>query len=143
MMLRDLESSLGKRIDKQSVAFIASVDGEGFPAMKAMLAPRHREGLRTFLFTTNTYSMPVAHYRVHPKAAIYFCDRRFYRGVMLQGLMDVLTDQLSKQAIWLDTDIQYYPGGVTDPDYCVLRFTASQGRYYSNFRSVNFKVDAI
>ena len=43
-----------------SVAYIASVDGEGFPNMKAMLAPRVREGLRTFYFTTNTHSMRVA-----------------------------------------------------------------------------------
>lgn len=34
----------------------------------------------------------------------------------------------------------YYPQGVTDPDYCVLRFTATQGRFYSNFKSENFNI---
>ena len=34
----------------------------------------------------------------------------------------------------------YYPEGVTDPDYCVLRFTAETGRYYSNFNSEDFKI---
>jgi general stress protein 26 len=29
--------------------------------------------------------------------------------------------------------------GVTDPDFCVLRFTAESGRYYSNFKSENFQ----
>jgi general stress protein 26 len=28
--------------------------------------------------------------------------------------------------------------GVTDPDYCVLKFTARSGRYYSNFKSEDF-----
>jgi general stress protein 26 len=27
----------------------------------------------------------------------------------------------------------YYPLGVTDPDYCVLKFTAENGRMYENF----------
>jgi len=34
----------------------------------------------------------------------------------------------------------YYPGDVVDPDYCVLKFTARDGRYYSNFKSDEFTV---
>ena len=34
----------------------------------------------------------------------------------------------------------YYPKGVNDPDYCVLKFTAEKGRYYSNFRSEDFLI---
>ena len=34
----------------------------------------------------------------------------------------------------------YYPQGVTDPDYCVLKVTAEKGRYYSNFKSEDFDV---
>jgi general stress protein 26 len=30
--------------------------------------------------------------------------------------------------------------GVTDPDYCVLKFTADNGRMYENFHSYDFKV---
>ncbi len=35
----------------------------------------------------------------------------------------------------------YYPKGVTDSDYCVLRFAAQSGRYYSNFKSEDFMVE--
>ena len=38
-------------IDKQNTAFIGSVDVEGFPNMKAMLAPRRREGIKVFFIT--------------------------------------------------------------------------------------------
>ena len=138
--MRDPETTLGTLIDRQTVAFIGSVDETGFPAMKAMLAPRKREGIRLFWFTTNTSSRRVAQYREYPKACVYFCDRRFYRGVMLQGTMEVLEDAASKELIWLETDTRYYAGGVMDPDYCVLRFTAVQGRYYCNFRSEDFLV---
>ncbi|MPM37046.1 hypothetical protein SDC9_83651 [bioreactor metagenome] len=57
---------------------------------------------------------------------------------MLKGTIEVLTDEASKKRIWRAGDTMYYPGGVTDPDYCVLKFTATGGRYYSNFKSEDF-----
>lgn len=140
-MMRDTQQTIGNLIDKQSVAFISSLDGDGFPNTKAMLPPRTREGIRTFYFTTNTSSVRVAQYRENPKACIYFCDKRFFRGVMLKGVMAVLEDAASKEMIWRVGDTLYYPKGVTDPDYCVLKFTAQTGRYYTNFHSEDFLVE--
>lgn len=138
--MNDTEKTIGSLIDKQGVSFISSVDEDGFPNTKAMLPPRKREGIETFYFTTNTSSMRAAHYRKNPKACIYFCDTRFFRGVMLKGSMEVLEDEVSKEMIWREGDTMYYPLGVTDPDYCVLRFTAQSGRYYANFHSEDFTV---
>lgn len=59
---------------------------------------------------------------------------------MLLGSMEVLEDSIYKEMIWREGDTMYYPEGVTDPDYCVLRFTATQGRLYSNFNSENFNI---
>ena len=84
--------------------------------------------------------MRVGQYKKNPKACIYFSDRRFFRGVMLKGVMDVLEDAASKEMIWQDGDEIYYPKGVTDPDYCVLKFTAKTGRYYANFKSETFEI---
>lgn len=136
--MRDAEKTIGTIADKQSISFIGSIDAEGFPNIKAMLQPRKREGIQTFYFSTNTSSRRVAQYLKDNHACIYFCDRRFFRGVMLRGTMEVLTDNASKEMIWQDGDTMYYPEGVTDPDYCVLRFTAISGRYYSNFKSEDF-----
>lgn len=125
-------------IDKLKTAFIGSVDESGFPNIKAMLQPRKREGIKVFYLTTNTSSMRVAQYQANNHACIYFCDARFFRGVMLTGIMEVLTDSDSKEMIWREGDTMYYKEGVTDPDYCVLKFTATSGRYYSNFKSESF-----
>ena len=137
--MRNSEKTIGNIIDKQSVSFIGSVSKEGFPNIKAMLRPRKREGIKTIYFTTNTSSMRVEQFRQNEKACIYFCDKRFFRGVMLVGTMEVLEDTEYKEMIWQDGDTMYYPKGVTDPDYCVLKFTAIRGRYYSNFKSEDFK----
>lgn len=139
-MLRDAVQTIGKLIDKQGVAIISSIDSDGFPNTKAMLPPRKREGIQTFFFTTNTSSMRVTQYRENPKACIYFCDKRFFRGVMLKGFMEVLEDATAKEMIWQEGDTMYYSKGVTDPDYCVLKFTAHTGRYYTNFSSEDFTI---
>ena len=140
-MMRDAEKTVGNMIDKLKTAFIGSIDGEGFPTIKAMLQPSKRKGIKTIYLTTNTSSMRVAQYRENNHACIYFCDTRFFRGVMLRGTMDVLTDSASKEMIWQEGDTMYYPEGVTDPDYCVLKFTAISGRFYSNFKSEDFVVE--
>lgn len=132
--------TIEKMVDHQKIAFIASVDQEGYPLMKAMLAPRKREGLKTFYFTTNTSSKRVNEYLLNNKASIYFCDNRFFRGVLLKGTMEVLTDQESKALIWQEGDTMYYSEGVNDPNYCVLQFTAASGRYYTNFNSKDFEI---
>ena len=139
--MRNVEQTISNLIDKQSVAFISSIDEDGFPNMKAMLPPRKREGIKEFYFTTNTSSMRVIQYRKNSKASIYFCDKRFYRGIMLIGQMEVLETPEAKEMIWQEGDTMYYPLGVTDPDYCVLHFTAQTGRYYSNFSSESFVID--
>ena len=139
--MRDKIKTVGNLIDKASVAFIASIDEDGFPNMKAMLVPRIRQDIKTFYFTTNTSSMRVRQYLKNDKASIYFYDKRFFRGVMLVGNMEVFTDKDSKELIWREGDEMYYPKGVTDEDYAVLRFTAVKGRYYRNFSSEDFNIE--
>ena len=126
-------------IDKQKTAFVGSTDADGFPNIKAMFAPRKRDGIKTFWFTTNMSSMRVGQYRENPKAAVYFCDKRCFRGVMLTGTTEILEDLETKREIWRDGDEMYYSGGVLDPDYCVLKFTAVHGRTYGNFKSESFE----
>ena len=135
-------SSIERFIDKQKVSFIASVDEEGFPNVKAMLRPRKHTGLKEFWFSTNTSSMRVKQFLDNPKACIFFYHKGLikYVGVMLSGTMEVLTDQESKKMIWKRGDTLFYKGGVTDPDYCVLKFTAEKGRYYCDLKTESFDV---
>ena len=131
--LAGVKKLIAQMADTLPVAFISSVDADGFPWTKAMLAPRVREGIKVFYFTTNTFSLRVAQYNANPKASIYFCDTKGFKGMMLRGTMQVLADAKTKEMIWRDGDTEYYPGGVTDPNYCVLKFTATDGRFYSDY----------
>jgi len=139
-MMREPEKTVGKMIDRAGNAFLSYIDADGFPVTRAMLRPRERNGIRELWFSTNTSSNKVKCFRVNNKAGVYFVDRRFFRGVSLVGTVEVLETPEAKERIWERGDTMYYKEGVTDPDYCVLKFTAVKGRYYSNFKSEDFEI---
>ena len=126
-------------IAKQKTAFISSVDEQGYPVTRAMLSPREING-NDIYFSTNTSSKKVEQYQKNNKACIYFYERgRFkYQGASIKGTMQVCIDQETKDRIWRFGDKLFYKKGVTDPDYCVLKFTAVKGRYYCDLKTESF-----
>lgn len=131
-----------KFIKKQKVSFIASVDEDGFPNVKAMFVPRKIEG-NCFYFSTNTSAVRSQQFIKNPKASIYFFSKGLfkYEGIMLTGTMEVLQDDKTKQEIWRTGDTMFYKQGVTDPDYCVFKFTAIKGRYYCDLKTESFEIE--
>lgn len=138
--MKNPTETIGKMIDKAKISFISYVDSEGFPITKAMLRPRERNGINEIWFSTNTSSNKVTFFRENNKASVYFVDRRFFRGVSLAGTVEILETPEAKERLWQFGDKMYYKEGVTDPDYCVIKFTAVRGRYYSNFKSEDFEI---
>ena len=138
--MKDKEKTVAKMADKTKIVYVSYINENGFPVTRAMLKPREREGIKVFYFSTNTSSDKVKCFRQNPAASIYFADTRFYRGMCLTGNMEVLETAEMKERIWRLGDKMYYHLGVTDPDYCVLKFTAERGRYYSSFKSENFEI---
>lgn len=135
-----MNKTIENLIHKSNSVLISSIDDEGYPNTKAMLPPRKIEN-NTFYFTTNTSSMRVSQYRENPKASIYFFDPKTFRGVMFKGNMSVLENKEDKEMIWQEGDTLYYSKDVNDPDYGVLKFTATEGRYYENFHSESFTIN--
>ncbi len=132
-------------IQKQKIAIVTAIDEDGYPSQKAMFAPRRIDGNTEFYFSTNTSSQKVEYFSKNPKASIYFYHQgKFkYTGILLKGTMEILTDLESKKSIWKSTDTLYYHLGVTDPDYCVLKFTAKSGRIYEDLKTEDFLLEEI
>ncbi|MGF7012162.1 general stress protein 26 [Lachnospiraceae bacterium PF1-22] len=140
-MMNSTEQYVIDLFEKQNLSFIGTVDEHGFPHIRAMLRPRKREGIKTIYFSTNTPTNKVRHLQSNEKACVYFCNPAAFQGALLIGTMEVLEAQEYKEMLWQDGDELYYPGGVTDPDYIVLRFTAISGRNFSNFHSYDFDIN--
>ena len=127
-----------QRLLNKKIAFVGSTD-EGKPFVKAMLVSR-REGSNIFYFDSNNGSVRVAQWKKNPAACVYFYGRPVYQGVMLTGTIEIINDMETKKRHWKSSMKSIYKGGVTDPDYCILKFTAISGRYYSMFKSEDFEI---
>jgi general stress protein 26 len=54
--------------------------------------------------------------------------------------MEVLDNKKIKKELWKGEYTQYYTGGVDGGDFIIIKFTAENGRYYSNFNSEDFLI---
>jgi general stress protein 26 len=125
--------------NRSSIAMLGSNGDDGYPNIKAMFKMEN-EDLKTIWFSTNTSSKRVTQLKRNPRACVYFVDPDQTKGLMLVGNAEVLQDIESKKRLWREGFERYYPSGVTDPDYSVLRFTASWGNYYHALSNVTFRL---
>lgn len=128
-------------VEASPVVMLGSNGPDGHPWIKAMLK-LETEGLTTFWFSTNTSSSRVRQFRKDPRASVYAVDMSDYRGLLLLGEVELLTDLAARERLWRQGFEIYYPGGIEDPDYTVLRFTATSANYYHGLRNITFSPDS-
>lgn len=137
--MQDINQLIENLIDRQDVCFLSFINDAGFPTTRTMLNPRKRQGIKAFYLTTNSNSQKVQSLLINDRAGLYFYDRSTYRGVAFTGHVEVVHDQSVKDQIWRDMDTIFYESN-TDPDYCVLKFTAVAARYYQDYTSTNIEL---
>ena len=141
-MNENARKSISALRQESGAAYVAGIDKDGYPLVRAMLVLEHGS-YQTQFFSTNTSSGKVTGFRANPRASVYYCDPQDYRGVLFVGEMEVCTDQETKDFLWREGFEKYYPEGVTDPDYCVLKFAATWGAYYHGLESTRFTIDEL
>lgn len=125
--------------NRSNIAMLGTNGDNGYPNIKAMLKMEN-EDLKIIWFSTNTSSKRVAQLNRDSRACVYFVDFDQRKGLMLVGNVEVLHDIESKKRLWREGSERYYPSGVTDPDYSVLRFMAHWGNYYHSLSNVTFEL---
>ncbi|MFZ5987556.1 MAG: pyridoxamine 5'-phosphate oxidase family protein [Bacillota bacterium] len=139
MRLDEAVSKSLELVESCNIAMVGSNGDNGYPNIKAMIKVE-AEGIKTIWFSTNTSSKRVSKFMHNPKACVYFADQDKFKGLMLVGDIEVLSDIESKKRLWCEGCEIYYPLGVNDPDYSVLRFTTKWGNYYHGLKNVSFDV---
>ncbi|MCL2854566.1 MAG: pyridoxamine 5'-phosphate oxidase family protein [Defluviitaleaceae bacterium] len=133
-----------ERLHKTVEIFILScIDSNGYPLTKAVVPGKHREALNELYFATNTSSKFVDAIIKNRKSSVYFFrqDDTAWEGCFLKGSMEIVTDMNIKEKYWLEDYREAYPLSVfTDPDYCLIRFIPSSGRFYNSYSVEDFEV---
>ena len=138
--LEDIKAKALK-LAKKKIAFVGSVNAHNAPNIKAMVVAK-RDGLKTFYFASNNSALRTEQYQQNKNACIYFKGGPIYRGLMLEGTMEILNDDNSKKLIWkFGMKNIYKNGGINDPDFCVLKFTAKTGRYYYWYETETIEIE--
>lgn len=133
-MNEGVKREIRKLRQESEIAYITSVNGEGYPQVKGMLVLEHDE-LDVQYFSTNLSAKRTQQFLCNPKASVYYCNVAEYKGALFTGSMAVCTDERTKRHLWREGFELYYPEGVQDPDYCVLRFTADTVNYYHHLHN--------
>lgn len=143
-MDENIKAEIKELRENSHVAYIGSVNEDGYPQIKGMLVLEHGN-LRTHYFSTNTSSKRVGQYIKNPKASVYYCNETNgdYKGALFTGTMEVCTDHDTKAFLWRDGFEVYYPKGVDDEDYCVYKFTAETVNYYHGLSNVTVSIDEL
>jgi len=127
-------------IEKSSFCLLGTNGEDGFPNIKGMTNLKH-EGLKKIWFSTNTSSKRLQQLRKDNRACVYYVDDKPFRGLMLVGTVEILQDSESRKMLWTEGAEVYYPLGVEDPDYSVLRFTATRSNYYQALKNISFDIE--
>jgi general stress protein 26 len=130
-------------LETAEAGIVTTIDQDGFPQTRAMFNLRRKEqfpGLSdlfvthrddfTVYFTTNTSSPKIGQIVKNPKVSVYYCRPSEFRGLMLSGEMEIVTERAEKEKVWQEGWRMYYPGGVHDPDHTVLRLSPKTAKYY-------------
>lgn len=132
-----------EKLYKSVNTFILTCVGkDGYPLTKAVLPGKYRESLTEIYFCTNTSSKFVDAISKNRRASVYFYSRRLvWKGCLLKGDMEIVTDMNIKEKYWQSKFKNAYPQkSFVDPDFCVLKFTPNSGRFYSWYKPEDFEI---
>ena len=131
-----------EKLHRKVNTFILTCIGEdGYPMTKAVVPGKHRESLNELYFCTNTSSKFTEAIAKNAKGSVYFYSRKLliWKGCMLKGNFEIVTDMTIKQKYWRNMFNGAYPEkAYTCPDFCLMKFTPTSGRLYANYNVEDF-----
>ena len=127
-----------KIVNKAEIVMLGTVDKAGQPQIKALIKTKN-DGLKEFWFCSNTSSKRAQQMKENGKSCLYFTTKK-WEGVMLNGFAELSYDDEVRKSFWDDSMLTYYPQGALDPDFVLIKFTATSGNYYKALVNEDFDV---
>ena len=115
---------------------LASVNENGYPRI-CVLSKIKSEGIKKLYVATGMNGTKTRHFQANPKASA--CIWKGEDSITLVGAVKVTQERAVREEMWRDWFIAHFPGGVDDPDYCVLEFTAEEATLWIDREFVTVK----
>ena len=108
---------------------LSLLDHEGYPTTST-LSISNADGIRQMTFGVALDSNKAKRAKANSRASVCIFDDDFeggaYYNITLVGDVEVVTDSEMKKETWYQGLEEHFPGGVDDPNYCVLKFTTKR-----------------
>jgi len=104
-------------------SYFGVIDENGCPSVSTV-SPLHPDSIREVYFGTSPCANKTQRLRKDKRASM--CYHKGGDNITLVGEAEILTDQATKSRIWQGWFIEHFPSGETDPNYCVIKFTAKR-----------------
>jgi general stress protein 26 len=130
-----------KLMESLPLVEVTTLDRNGYPSTRAMLNLRDRqeypefcglyaqeENPLTVYLTTNVHSEKLCEIARCKKSSLYFCDPKVFGAVLLQGELDLVTDQTLWHKIWQKGWEVYYP---SKAEHVILKFIPNRLKLFS------------
>lgn len=124
-------------IKKSANVHLGVIDENGYPVVMAMSLINPEDISQIFLSTTISSNKSKC-LQKNNKASI--CCSTNNDNITLVGEAEILTDQETKSKYWQNWFIEVYPGGETDPDYCIIKFTTKRASLYVGNEASEFEL---
>ena len=119
-------------------AYLGVIDETGGPSVSTV-SPIRPENIFEAYFATGLNVNKTRRLLKDNRASV--CYRLDNDNITLVGHAEILTDQPSKSKYWLDWFINHIPGGETDPNYCVIKFTTQRVSLWIDHQVAEFTIE--
>ena len=113
------------------------VDEAGYPVVMAM-SIINPESISEVYLSTTLDSGKAKCLQSNKKASV--CCSTNENNITLVGEVEILTDQEIKSKCWQNWFIEVYPGGETDPNYCIIKFTTKRASLFVECEASAFEM---
>ncbi len=122
------------------IACLGVIDENNYPSV-SMVSVIRPENIYESYFATGINANKTKRLQKNRRASL--CYQSGNNIITLVGETEILTDQPTKDRLWLDGFINHFQGGKSDPNYCVIKFKTERISLLVDGGSVEFKTQDI
>ena len=145
-----VKSEILQLIEKVKTLVISAMDKDGTPITKGVTKLGH-DDLAALYFCTSKNSAFYQWFLQNAKTSVYMFDDdpntaypsvdEKYFSLSLIGKMEAVCDHETKERFFSDYLAMFYPGGIDDENYNLMRFSIQSGKYYRGITDNSLSLD--
>ncbi len=128
MAKNDLKNKVVELINRNRYAKLITFGPDGAPRARIMTNLPLGKDL-AILFATGLSTSKIRDIKKNPAVSVFIDDPDDQTNVSISGNAEIVTDDRLRKKFWQEPFGFFFPGGPTDPDYCLLKITPKKVEY--------------